>query len=184
VDMFLRVIKPLLPLIPIGLAAVGLIVVGLGVLRVRRGRARKEAFAGAALDTLLGASFVSVFVLTLPPSIDAGRSIELIPFSRGWHNTSAEAEMLANMILFVPLGMFAPARWSVLDEWKRVVLAALALSVGIEAAQFAFGLGRQSSITDVILNAIGATLGYLVLRMVRRRERHSGARRMGDPNPT
>ncbi len=106
-------------------------------------------------------------MLTLPPSIDAGRSIEVIPFRRIWHYSTARAEMVANIILFIPLGALAPARWKALDRWGLLLIFAIALSVAIEVAQFALDLGRQASSTDIILNVSGAAIGYLVLRIAR-----------------
>ena len=165
--MFFRAITPLLPLIPIGLVVVAVAISALGTFRRRRGRPARDAFVSAALDVLLGASILSVLLLTLLPSIDAGRSTELIPFHRGFRRSATNAEMAANMVLFVPLGAFAPARWPVLDGWGRVLLGALAFSGTIEILQFVLALGRQASTTDVILNVAGAALGYLGLLAVR-----------------
>jgi glycopeptide antibiotics resistance protein len=51
--------------------------------------------------------------------------------------------------------------------------------VGIEVLQFAFDLGRQTSITDVILNTAGAGIGYALLAATRAviKERRAFARR-------
>jgi glycopeptide antibiotics resistance protein len=121
---------------------------------------------------LLGTAVLSVLILTLPPSIGARRAVGLVPFRDVWHSSTTRAEMLANLVLFVPLGLLAPARWAALDRWASVILGALALSAGIEVAQFAFNLGRQASLTDVILNSAGAAFGYLLLRTGRPMLRH------------
>ena len=162
--MFFRVVKPLFPLIPLGLAAVVLVTFILGSIRTRRGRPRREAFTSAMLDVLAGASLISVLVLTLPRSIEAHRSMEVIPFRESFHDSTRTAETVANVILFVPLGIFAPACWANIDRWRRVLLGAVTLSLAIEVAQFLLKLGRQASITDVILNTVGAAIGYSVLR--------------------
>jgi hypothetical protein len=172
--MFFRVVKPLMPLIPIGIAAVVMAIVGVGTFRRRRGMARRDAFASAALDVLLGASLLSIAILTLPPSIEGERSIEMIPFHGAFHTSTTTAETVANVLLFIPLGVFAPARWPILDRWWRVVASALGLSLLIEAAQFVFALGRQSSFTDVILNTTGAAVGYVLLRVMRAVRRGGG----------
>lgn len=162
VEMFFRVIKPLLPLIPIGLFAVGLATIGLGWFRSRGGRPRKEALSSAALDVLLGASILSILILTLPPSIDANRTLDLVPF-RQWHGGISVSLMMANIVLFIPLGVLAPTRWRRLDSLARVLLVAALFSLVIEVLQFALNLGRQASITDLILNAMGAGIGYLIV---------------------
>jgi len=143
--MFIRAIKPLLPLIPIGLICVILCTAAVATYRSRRGANRRSAWSSSGLDVLLGAAVVGVLVLTLPPSIDAGRSIEVIPFRRIWHYSTARAEMVANIILFIPLGALAPARWKALDRWGLLLIFAIALSVAIEVAQFALDLGRQAA---------------------------------------
>jgi VanZ family protein len=165
VDMFLRSIKPLLILIPVGLIVVALATFVLGTFRVRRGRARAQAFRTSLLDALLGASILSVLVLTLPPSLAASHTLELVPFHKGWHDGNVRSQMLANIVLFIPLGVFGPARWPRLATWGRVLLAAAAFSAAIETLQFALDLGRQASVTDVILNTVGAAVGYLILRV-------------------
>ena len=164
---FLRTIKPLLPLIPIGAVAVALAIAGLGAIRVRRGADRRRAFRTAALDVLAGASILGVLVLTLPPSIGDGRSLELVPFSRGWSHSERNVEMAANVLMFVPLGVFAPARWPVFDGWARAIVAGAGFSLAIECLQFLLGLGRQASTTDVLLNTAGVAIGYLLLRVAR-----------------
>ena len=170
--MFFRVLKPLLPLIPLGLAAVAIVTLALGSLRIKRGRPKREAFTTALLDVLVGASLLAVLVLTLPPSIEARRSIELIPFRQSFHDSTRTAETVANILLFVPLGIFTPARWATLDRWRSVLVGALGFSVTIEAAQFLLKLGRQASITDVVLNTVGAALGYSLLLAWRWARRH------------
>jgi glycopeptide antibiotics resistance protein len=69
--------------------------------------------------------------------------------------------------MFVPLGLFVPARVRRLDRPAAILLFAAALSVAIEVLQFAFNLGRQTSITDVILNTAGAGVGYALLTAAR-----------------
>ena len=159
VTEFLRTIKPLLPLIPIGLVVVALAIAGLGAFH---GTDRRRAFRAAALDVLVGAAILGVLVLTLSPSSDAGRTIDLVPL-----DSSSSAQRAGNVLLFVPLGVFVPARWPVFDGWARAILAGAATSATIEALQFALGLGREASSTDVILNTGGAALGYLILRVAR-----------------
>jgi VanZ like family len=167
VTEFLRAIKPLLPLIPIGAIAVVLAIAGLAWFRTRRGADRRRAFRTAALDVLAGASILGILLLTLPPSIGGGRTLELVPFGRGWRHSVTNAEMAANVLMFVPLGVFAPARRPALDGWVKAVAAGAAFSLAIECLQFLLGLGRQASTTDVLLNTAGVGLGYLLLRVAR-----------------
>jgi glycopeptide antibiotics resistance protein len=165
--MFHREMKPLLPLIPLGLVAACIAIVAIGSFRARRSGDRSAAFRTATLDVLFGASVLSILALTLSPHRDSGRSIILVPFEQGWHSTRRNAEMLANLLLFVPLGLLGPARWSALDGWERLTLAAVPLSTTIEILQYMFDFGRESSTTDVVLNTLGACVGYGILRVAR-----------------
>ena len=176
--MFFRAINPLLPLIPLGSLLVAAATAVLSWVRYRRGVPLGRALARSALDVLAVASVLSIMVLTLPPSIEAGRTLDLVPFRDVGRHT-ARTQMLANVVMFVPLGLFVPARVRRLDHPAAIVLFAAALSVGIEVLQFAFDLGRQTSITDVILNTAGAGIGYALLAATRAviKERRAFARR-------
>lgn len=98
---------------------------------------------------------------------DGVRAVKLVPFvaSEGF-GVNRPSEMLANIALFVPfgvyLGVLAP-RWRV---WPVAVVAALT-SCALEAAQYVLASG-SSDVTDVILNTSGAVGGFLVLSLARR----------------
>lgn len=82
--------------------------------------------------------------------------------------------------MFVPFGFLAPLRWPRLDSLVGVSLASAVFSIVIETLQFVLPTGRQSSLTDVIMNVIGALVGsalMLSMRVVVRRRlegRHVG----------
>jgi glycopeptide antibiotics resistance protein len=73
-----------------------------------------------------------------------------------------------NLGLLVPLGFLLPALLPRLRGWRVFALSALGVSVGIEAVQYlerASGLvARSVDVDDVILNASGALLGFLLYR--------------------
>ena len=95
----------------------------------------------------------------------------------------AAVNLLGNLALLAPLGLFGPIMWERFDRWWKVLLAGAGASVVIEAAQYVRqivnidGLGRSVDIDDVILNAAGALLGYVVFVLVRGLVRLPGARR-------
>ena len=92
------------------------------------------------------------------------RSVILVPFGEG---PRAPLELAANLLLFVPiglyLGMLAPA-W----RWWRIALIAAGLSLVLEFAQYALAVGT-SDVTDVVVNTAGALLGLGLWRLARRR---------------
>jgi glycopeptide antibiotics resistance protein len=83
-------------------------------------------------------------------------------------SSQAVRQIGGNLGLLVPLGFLLPALLPRLRGWHAFALSALGVSVGIEAMQFlgrASGLvARSVDIDDVILNAAGALLGFLLYR--------------------
>jgi|GEM_PF-975057 len=76
-----------------------------------------------------------------------------------------------NLALFLPLGILLPLSGERFRTLKRVLLIALCLSVSIETIQFIlrfFGNLRAVDIDDVIINTLGACLGYALYACFRR----------------
>ena len=74
-----------------------------------------------------------------------------------------------NVLMFFPLGVLIPLLWKRLRFWN-VILIAMALSTSIEIIQYmsqAWGSYRLADINDVILNTVGASVGLLVVSVVR-----------------
>jgi glycopeptide antibiotics resistance protein len=88
------------------------------------------------------------------------------------------AEVLGNVLMFVPLGCLLPlvVRW--LNSWRRVLLVAGATSVAIELYQLRMPGIRRADVNDVLANALGAVLGWLALALVGR-----WLARAGKPTP-
>lgn len=71
------------------------------------------------------------------------------------------AEVSANVVLFIPLGVFAVLifpQW----RWWHAGLAACAVSCVIELAQAIARPQRFATLTDVVANTAGGTLGALL----------------------
>ena len=140
----------------------------------------KRAYVSSALDLTITASLLGLLILTLAPSADQTRAVEWMPFEQlvpGGFVREAVAEMAGNVVMFVPVGLLAPARWEALRGFGRVMLAGAALSLFIETMQFTLSLGRQPSATDVIMNTAGAALGYLLFLLFKRMIRATSAGR-------
>ena len=123
----------------------------------------------STLEVTLVASVLSVLILTLPPSIGAPRTLNLVPFEELRHAVGdfGVSQLLGNAILFVPLGFLAPLRWPRIDSLVGVLAAATVFSLAVECLQFILPTGRQSSITDVVMNASGALIGYALMLALR-----------------
>jgi glycopeptide antibiotics resistance protein len=75
-------------------------------------------------------------------------------------------QIVGNLLVFAAFGFLAPIRWQIRPLW--VVAAAAAASTTVETLQWVLGLGRVSSVDDVLVNAAGAGLAALCSRRWRR----------------
>jgi len=114
-----------------------------------------ETSAAAATTPALVAASVSTAHLNLVPL----RSIERY-LAAPW--SIVRVELLGNIAAFVPFGLFVPFAWGRRLRWWQVLAAGVALSVGIEVAQFAFVPARVADVDDVLLNAVGVAAGLAV----------------------
>lgn len=104
--------------------------------------------------------------LNLEPFATIDRALELGPRSVSFRL------MIGNIAAFVPFGILLPlvvrTRWSA----AVVLIGALWLAAAIELGQLAisYWIGfayRSTDVDDVILNVLGAALGYLVFLVLR-----------------
>lgn len=99
---------------------------------------------------------------------------------------AAVMQIGGNLLLLMPLGILLPIVFRGLRGPLRILLATGAVSLGVEAMQGLFAVGRSFDIDDVILNTAGAVLAYLLVgrslarwvhsRPPRRRNRKRAAR--------
>jgi glycopeptide antibiotics resistance protein len=68
-----------------------------------------------------------------------------------------------NVLLGVPFGILLPALFPTFRGLVRVGLLTALVMVTVEAAQGTLVAGRAFDIDDVILNTLGALIGYLLL---------------------
>ncbi|MYL53186.1 hypothetical protein GLW08_07520 [Pontibacillus yanchengensis] len=71
--------------------------------------------------------------------------------------------IVGNIILFMPLGFVLSLKYGRLKSVKRVGIVGLLSSLFIEVSQLFLPI-RAFDIDDIILNTLGAILGYLVLK--------------------
>jgi glycopeptide antibiotics resistance protein len=143
--------------------------VGVTIHRIWRGASPRSATYQAVLEVALFVSIASVLIVTLPSWTGAERTLTLVPFGEFRYTTAGGRliQLTGNALLFLPLGFLAPLRWPRFDSFRTVVLAAGAFSLAIEVLQFALPAGRQTSVTDVIMNTGGAAVGYALMLAVR-----------------
>ena len=77
----------------------------------------------------------------------------------------ARTMLVGNVLLLLPLGFLTPFLMKA-PSWKRALLLGLGVSSVIELVQPVFG--RSCDVDDVLTNALGALLGYLLFAAFRR----------------
>lgn len=92
---------------------------------------------------------------------------------------SSIRQLGGNMLALAPLGIYGPALWPRLRDWRWFVVTAVAFGVSIELTQLAGSLlegftYRVTDIDDAFMNAIGAVLAFLIWRKLENREPFRG----------
>jgi glycopeptide antibiotics resistance protein len=120
---------------------------------------------------LLLLTWVVLWKLLVPFVGDGSeRQVKLAPFvATAGAGPSALFEVLANVLLFVPfgvyLGLLAPS-----TRWWRLAVAIVGASFLFEVIQYVLAVGR-SDLSDVVANTAGGVLGLALVEMVHRRLR-------------
>lgn len=96
----------------------------------------------------------TIWELGMYPGMYWPQEINLIPFRDG----RISIGMLLNIIMFMPLGFLLPLIWKEYDNLPRTTITGFCFSVGIELCQL---LNRRASdIDDLIMNTLGAIIGW------------------------
>lgn len=105
------------------------------------------------------------------PYIYPRLNINLIPL---WDITSGVPAYLINsglnILLFVPLGFILPLLWKEFRSRRAMCFTGFLLSLGIELAQLLNY--RVSDVDDLIMNTLGAFLGYELLMLLCRKKKN------------
>lgn len=72
--------------------------------------------------------------------------------------------LAGNVVMFVPLGLFLPWIYPKLRSLWRFLLAVIAIIIAVEAIQL-FTLLGSCDVDDLILNVVGASVGFIVFRI-------------------
>lgn len=129
---------------------------------------------GYVWTVLFGLYIMAVFYVTDPGTIYGllslkprhlaylAEHINLIPFSR-------EIQVVGyglNVVMFLPLGFLIPLIWQRLGKLRYILAAGCGFSVLIEVSQM-LSL-RGTDVDDVIMNTLGAVLGFGIYRLCSR----------------
>jgi hypothetical protein len=154
-----------LPLVSGMVLLVGMVAVALAALRARASGWR-AAVRVTAPEAVLLIALGTIAILTLgDPMGPQPDRVNLIPFrDQFWallgeiDPALATATLLANVVLFIPLGAALSARFPEASAWGLLAVAAF-VSLAVEGAQAVLDIGRLADITDVLANSVGAAVG-------------------------
>ena len=105
--------------------------------------------------------------LNLVPGCTLGLYWRLLHHSRRYVVLWAAFNLVGNVALFLPLGALLPAVFPGLRRFWKTGLLSLVLVAGVETAQLLTLLG-SCDIDDLLLNLLGAALGYGLFRLAQR----------------
>jgi glycopeptide antibiotics resistance protein len=74
------------------------------------------------------------------------------------------AELFGNVLLFAPLGFLLPLLVPAIRRWWQTLAVGAGVSLLIELYQLVWPGVRKASVTDLLMNALGAVLGFAALR--------------------
>ncbi len=96
------------------------------------------------------------------------RSINIIPLktiidflTAGYNINSIITNLVGNIVAFMPMGFLLPKVFKRFGRFHKVLVISLFVSLLIEVSQYISGVGA-SDIDDVILNVLGAVIGYWI----------------------
>jgi len=98
--------------------------------------------------------------------IQTRERINLHPFLMFKQFHLASTQVIGNLVMLLPLGIYMPLLFPGLSGFFRVFVICLLVSISIELMQLVTSV-RSSDIDDVILNTSGAVVGYLVYKFLR-----------------
>ncbi|MBP3701911.1 MAG: VanZ family protein, partial [Lachnospiraceae bacterium] len=76
----------------------------------------------------------------------------------------AGINLIGNVIMFIPLGICLPALWKRLRSYGRFAFCVAAIILAVELVQL-FTLRGSFDIDDLILNVVGASVGFAVFQV-------------------
>jgi len=92
----------------------------------------------------------------------------ILEFARSEHVTKAVRQLAGNVVLFVPFGALLPVMTARFRTPAPLLLAAATASASIEILQLVLALiglaSRSFDVDDVILNTVGALVGWAIWR--------------------
>ena len=127
----------------------------------KRGVAALRQLSYFGLGCAIILTVFATLLFVLPDFSSLQRSFNLQPFQwleAGGTSPQLLTEVIPNVMMFIPLGVFIPAVFARLRKFQWAILALFLTTLSIELTQFV--IGRAADIDDIIANLLGGLIGF------------------------
>ena len=111
---------------------------------------------------------IVLFTFLSKTEINVFHGFNIIPFEEisryKWGSKLFVYNVVGNVVAFIPFGLYFAYKIKP-SKIYPVILSALSISALVEFIQYY--IGRSFDIDDVILNVLGATIGYILFKILR-----------------
>lgn len=94
--------------------------------------------------------------------------IDLMLFETWKDSAASKAYVIENILMFIPFGILLPAAFPRFRAGARCTAAGMVSSIGLELAQLMTKRGH-CQLDDVVMNTLGAWIGWMVYRTLKNR---------------
>lgn len=115
---------------------------------------------------LIALTWILLFKLGVRFSYMRNMRVSLIPFREFLflHGRMNAGDIISNVVIFVPLGIYAAVLFERWIFWKKLFFIFL-ISFLVEALQFILAIGAFD-ITDIITNTAGGIIGIMIFKAI------------------
>ena len=126
-------------------------------------------YAGAMAWLLFGQRWGGTFYrsVNLTPFVTIRLYWKLLHSESDYLVRHAFVNLVGNVVMFIPLGFFQPWLSAKLRTWYKTLASTMVLILLVEAVQYLTRLG-SCDIDDLILNIVGAVIGYILWRITKK----------------
>lgn len=126
----------------------------------------------AYIGTVFSVLFITIFMFGIPGEFPVQyHFLNLVPFvwvkeTYAMGFAKMIEQLFMNVVMLIPVGIFYPAVFSGMRRWWKTMLSAMLFIFCIETIQYF--IGRSADIDDLIMNTLGAMIGYGIFTLLNR----------------
>ncbi len=91
--------------------------------------------------------------------------LRLTESANGYYVRHAYINLIGNVVMFIPLGVFPPWIWRKMRSFFKTAFVATAVIVTVEVLQYVTLLG-SCDVDDLLLNLSGVIIGYSLWKLI------------------